>query len=228
MLPPPGLSSASGKPVVVKLDVAACTCRMAAFRVARSRTSGFLSRRSARRLHDRSSRGRSDHAQLGGRGVICFRLLMISAGFTRTAANRDANACCAAIRYSRWRWIFHPSIGSCARSRQYRGLSNLPDVRAVLRMGRAMVDLYYPSPLRHGSQTDHAGHRRHVRCGPRWSAVAAVQRPLRRIRISADRRVRRRRPLRHRRASSRQAAERQGDQALPEAEPVARDPRSLA
>src|SRR5580700_5979944 len=28
---------------------------------------------------------------------------------------------CAAIRYSRWRWIFHPSIGSCARSRQYRG-----------------------------------------------------------------------------------------------------------
>ena len=39
--------------------------------------------------------------------------------------------------------------------------------------------------LRHGSQTDHAGHRRHVRCGPRWSAVAAVQRPLRRIRISS-------------------------------------------
>ena len=47
---------------------------------------------------------------------------------------------------------------------------------------------------------------------PDLTAVAAVQRPLRRIRISAHRRVRRRGPLRHGRASSRQAAERQGDQ----------------
>ena len=88
---------------------------------------------------------------------------------------------CAAIRCSRWRLIFRPSIGSCARSRQYRGWRNLAgrsrraadgqgDGRSVLRV------------LRHGSQTDHAGHRRHVRCGPRWSAVATVQRPLRRIR----------------------------------------------
>ena len=52
---------------------------------------------------------------------------------------------CAAIRCSRWRWIFRPSIGSCARSRQYRGWRILPDVRAVLRMGRAMVDLYCES-----------------------------------------------------------------------------------
>ena len=52
---------------------------------------------------------------------------------------------CAAIRCSRWRSIFRPSIGSCARSRQYRGWRNLPDVRAVLRMGRAMVDLYCES-----------------------------------------------------------------------------------
>jgi hypothetical protein len=47
-----------------------------------------------------------------------------------------------------------------------------------------------------GSQADHARHRRHVRCRLRRPATAAVQRPLRRIRISADRRVRRRRTLR--------------------------------
>ena len=119
---------------------------------------------------------------------------------------------CAAIRCSRWRSIFRHRSGivlavdniavgeSAGRSR--RAADGQSDGRSVLRV------------FRHGSQTDHAGHRRHVRCDPRWSAVAAVQRPLRRIGISVDRRVRRRGSLRHRRASSRQAAERQGDQAL--------------
>ena len=81
--------------------------------------------------------------------VIRFRLLMISAGYED---GNDANA----LRRdpcSRWRSIFRPSIGSCARSRQYRGWSNLPDVRAVLRMGRAMVDLYCsPSRFPNGSR----------------------------------------------------------------------------
>ena len=57
--------------------------------------------------------------------------------------------------------------------------------------------------LSDGSQTDHARRRRHVRCGPRQPATAVVQRPLRRIRISADCRVRRRGPFHHRGASSR-------------------------
>ena len=81
---------------------------------------------------------------------------------------------CAAIRCSRWRSIFRPSMGivlavddlaggeSAGRSR--RAADGPRDGRSLLRV------------LRHGSQTDHAGHRRHVRCGPRWSAVAAVQR----------------------------------------------------
>jgi hypothetical protein len=37
--------------------------------------------------------------------------------------------------------IFRPSIGMCSQSTMSR-LENLPDVRALLRMGRAMVDLY--------------------------------------------------------------------------------------
>src|SRR5271165_1315799 len=90
------------------------------------------------------------------------------------------------------------------------------------RDGRSLLRVLFD-----GSQTDHARHRRHVRRGPRRPAIAAVQRALRRIRISADRRVRRRGPFHHRRASSRQTAQRQGDQALP-APAVARDPSQLA
>src|ERR1019366_7745133 len=58
-------------------------------------------------------------------------------------------------------------------------------------------------------------------------AIAAVQRALRRIWLSADRRVRRRGALHHRRASSRQTSRRQGDQSV-SAPPAAGDPRQLA
>jgi hypothetical protein len=73
-------------------------------------------------------------------------------------------------------------------------------------MGRAMVDLYCESfatvPKRITLDIDDT-----------FDAVHGGQQlrlfnALRRIWISADRRVRRRGPLRHRRASSRQAAER--------------------
>ena len=70
--------------------------------------------------------------------VIRFRLLMISAGYED---GNDANAPTAAIRYSRWRSIFRPSIGSWLAVDNI-AVGDLPDVRAVLRMGRAMVDLY--------------------------------------------------------------------------------------
>ena len=69
------------------------------------------------------------------------------------------------------------------------------------RHGRPLLRVVPP-----GSQAHHARHRRHVRRRPRRPAIAAVQCPLRRIRLSADRRVRRRGPLRHRRAASRQTA----------------------
>ena len=107
--------------------------------------------------------------------VIRFRLLMISAGYED---GNDANRRRAAIRCSRWRSIFAHRSGSCARSRQYRGWRILPDVRAVLRMGRAMVDLYcesfkprFPNGSRWTSTTTfdafHA-----------WSTGALFERPL--------------------------------------------------
>ena len=187
--------------------------------VARSRTAAS-GRRSARRLHDRSSRGRSDHAQLGGRhpfSTVDDQRRLRGRQRRQFAARRSDvqdGARSFAHRSGVVLAVDNIAVGEFA-GRSRPAADGQGDGRSVLRV------------LRHGSQTDHAGHRRHVRCDPRWSAVAAVQRPLRRIRISADRRVRRRGPLHHRRASPRQAAERQGDQALPEA-PVARDPRSLA
>ena len=219
MLPLPGLSSASGKPVVVKFDggLLSSDGGVLALREAEQRLR--VADRLAACMIDPRAVDQITHSLAD---VIRFRLLMISAGYED---GNDANSLRGDPMFKMALDLSPIDRELCSQSTISR-LENLPDVRALLRMGRAMVDLYC-EVLRHGSQTDHAGHRRHVRCDPRWSAVAAVQRPLRRIRISADRRVRRRGPLHHRRASPRQAAERQGDQALPEA-PVARDPRSLA
>ena len=96
----------------------------------------------------------------------------------------------------------------CSQSTISR-LENLPDARALSRLGRAMVDLYC-EVLSPGSQTDRARHRRHLRRRAWRPAIAVVQRALRRVRFSADRRVRRRRPFHHRRSASRQTAGRQG------------------
>ena len=64
----------------------------------------------------------------------------------------------------------------CSQSTISR-LENLPDARALLRMGRAMVDLYCDPSGR--SEADYARHRRHVRCGSWRPAVTALQCVLR-------------------------------------------------
>ena len=74
---------------------------------------------------------------------------------------------------------------------------------------------------------DHAGYRRHLRRGPWRPAVAPVQRPLRRIRLPADRRLRWRGPLRRRPAAPGEAAEGRRDPRL-SASPGAGDPQPLA
>ena len=207
MLPLPGLSSASGKPVVVKFDGGLLSSDGGVLALREVEQRLRVADRLAACMIDPRAADQITHSLAD---VIRFRLLMISAGYED---GNDANALRRDPMFKMALDLFAHRSGvvlavdniavgeSAGRSR--RAADGQGDGRSVLRV------------LRHGSQTDHAGHRRHVRCGPRWSAVAAVQRPLRRIRISADRRVRRRRPLRHRRASSRQAAERQGDQALP-------------
>src|SRR3954452_10573206 len=66
----------------------------------------------------------------------------------RTATTRRT---CAAIPCSRWRSTVRRRTGSCVRSPPSRvqptisRLENRPDVRSLLRMGRALVDLYCAS-----------------------------------------------------------------------------------
>ncbi len=206
-LPLPGLSSAFGKPFVVKFDGGLLSSDGGVLALREVEQRLRVADRLAACMIDPRAADQITHSLAD---VIRFRLLMISAGY------EDGNHANSLRRDPMFKMALDLSPIDrelCSQSTISR-LENLPDVRALLRMGRAMVDLYCESfatvPKRITLDID-------VRCGPRGSAVAAVQRPLRRIRISAGRRVRRRGPLHHRRASSRQAAERQGDQALPEA-----------
>ena len=76
------------------------------------------------------------------------------------------------------------------------------------RHGRALLRELPP-----GAAPHRAGHRRHLRCRPWRAAASAVQRPLRRIRLPADRGVRRRGPPGRRGAAPGLAAHRRRDRA---------------
>ena len=90
------------------------------------------------------------------------------------------------------------------------------------RHGRALLRI-----LRAGPEADHARHRRHLRRRPWRAAAAAVQRPLRRLRLPADRGVRRRGPVRRCGAAPGEAAEGLRDRrASASADPC--DPLALA
>ena len=154
--------------------------------------------------------------------IVGFRLLMIAAGYED---GNDASRLRGDPAFKMAMDLTPSERELCSQSTISR-LENLPDARALLRMGRAMVDLYCASfrevPKRIALDVDDAFEAVHG--GP---AVAVVQRPLRRLRVSADGRVRRRGPFCRGYAASGQAAERQGGQSVP-APAVARHPRQLA
>src|ERR1700685_1728760 len=138
MLPLPGLSSASGKPVVVKFDggllssdggVLALREVEQRLRVADRLAACMIAPRAA----DQITHSLAD--------VIRFRLLMISAGYED---GNDANALRRDPMFKMALDLSPIDRELCSQSTISR-LENLPDVRAVLRMGRAMVDLYCES-----------------------------------------------------------------------------------
>src|SRR5512132_635553 len=88
--------------------------------------------------------------------------------------------------------------------------------------GRRLLQLVPP-----GAEAHRPRYRRHLRCGAWRPAVAPVQRPLRRIRLPADRRLRCRWSLRHRPPAPGQAAEGRRDPGV-SAPPHPRDPSPLA
>ena len=218
MLPLPGVSSASGKPVVVKFDggLLSSDGGVLALREVEQRL------RVADRLADCMIDPRAaDQITHSFADVIRFRLLMISAGYED---GNDANSLRRDPMFKMALDLSPTDRELCSQS-TISQLENLPDVRALLRMGRAMVDLYsspsprFPNGSRWTSTTRSMRPTGVSSCG--CSTPTTTNTDFSRSSCSTAR------PLHHRRASSRQAAERQGDQALPEAS-VARDPRSLA
>ena len=138
MLPLPGLSSASGKPVVVKFDggLLSSDGGVLALREVeqRLRVANWL----AACMIDPRAADQITHSLAD---VIRFRLLMISAGYED---GNDANALRRDPMFKMALDLSPIDRELCSQSTVSR-LENLPDVRAVLRMGRAMVDLYCES-----------------------------------------------------------------------------------
>src|SRR6059058_1803924 len=85
--------------------------------------------------------------------IIRFRLLMIAGGYED---GNDANSLRVDPIFKMAHDLSPSDRDLCSQSTISR-LENLPDARALLRMGRAMVDLYCESSP--GSQTHHARHR---------------------------------------------------------------------
>jgi hypothetical protein len=116
--------------------------------------------------------------------IIRFRLLMIACGY-EDGIDADSLRGDPAFKMALGRL---PSAADLCSQSTISRLENRPDARALVRMGRAMVDLYCAS-FRQGATAHRAGHRRHVRRRP-WPAAAwSLQRPLRRARLPAHRRI---------------------------------------
>ena len=135
MLPLPGLSSASGKPVVVKFDGGLLSSDGGVLALREVEQRLRVADRLAACMIDPRAADQITHSLAD---VIRFRLLMISAGYED---GNDANWLRRDPMFKMALDLSPIDRELCSQSTISR-LENLPDVRAVLRMGRAMVDLY--------------------------------------------------------------------------------------
>ena len=138
MLPLPGLSSVSGKSIVVKFDggLLSSDGGILALREVEQRLR--VADRLAACLVDPRAAEQITHSLAD---IIRFRLLMISAGYEDGI---DANSLRSDPMFKMALDLTPSDRELCSQSTISR-LENLPDVRALLRMGRAMVDLYCES-----------------------------------------------------------------------------------
>jgi len=174
MLPLPGLSPVSGKHVEVKFDGGLLSSDGGVLALREVEQRLRLANRLAACIVDPRDPDQVTHSLAD---IIRFRLLMIGAGYED---GNDAN-CLRSDPMFKMALDLSPSDRELCSQSTISRLENLPNVRALLRMGRAMVDLYCESPraLRPGgSQANHARRRRHVRRGAWRPAVAVVQRAL--------------------------------------------------
>ena len=138
MLPLPGLSPVSGKRVEVKFDggLLSSDGGVLALREVDQRL-GVADRLAACMVDPRAP----DQITHSLAEIIRFRLLMIAAGYED---GNDAN-CLRSDPMFKMALDLTPSDRELCSQSTISRLENLPDVRALLRMGRAMVDLYCES-----------------------------------------------------------------------------------
>jgi Transposase DDE domain group 1 len=141
MLPVPGLSSASGKPVVVKFDGGLLSWDGGVLALREVEQRLRAGDRLAACMIDPRATDKITHSLAD---VIRFRLLMICAGCAGCEDGNDADALRRDPMFKMALDLSPIDRQLCSQSTISR-LENLPDVRAVLRMGRAMVDLYCES-----------------------------------------------------------------------------------
>ena len=133
--PLPGLSSVSGKSVVVKFDGGLLSSDGGVLALREVEQRLRVADRLAACMVDPRAPDQITHSLAD---VIRFRLLMISAGYEDEI---DAN-CLRSDPMFKMALDLTPSDRELCSQSTISRLENLPDVRALLRMGRAMVDFY--------------------------------------------------------------------------------------
>ena len=183
-LPLPDLSPVSGKTVIAKFDGGLLSSDGGILVLREIEQRLRVADRLAACIQDPRLPDQITHSLAD---IIRFRLLMIAAGYED---GNDASSLRTDPMFKMALDLSPSDRELCSQSTISR-LENLPDARALLRMGRAMVDLYCGSfrqvPRRITLDIDDT-------FDASWRpAIAALQCALRRIWFSADRRIRRRR-----------------------------------
>src|SRR5271157_1369357 len=138
MLPLPGLSPVSGKRVEVKFDGGLLSSDGGVLALREVDQRLRVADRLAACMVDPRAPDQITHSLAD---IIRFRLLMIAAGYED---GNDAN-CLRSDPMFKMALDLTPSDRELCSQSTISRLENLPDARALLRMGRAMVDLYCES-----------------------------------------------------------------------------------
>src|SRR5271170_7969805 len=138
MLPLPGLSSVSGKNVIAKFDGGLLSSDGGILTLREIEGRLRVAERMAACIQDPRA---SHHVTHSMAEIIRFRLLMIAAGYED---GNDADSLRSDPMF-KMALDLTPSDRELCSQPTISRLENLPDARALLRMGRAMVDLYCES-----------------------------------------------------------------------------------
>ena len=138
MLPLPGLSPVSGKAIVAKFDGGLLSSDGGILVLREVEQRLRIADRMAACIKDPRAPDQITH---GLADIIRFRLLMIAAGY-EDGNDADTLRCDPMFKMA---LDLSPSDRELCSQSTISRLENLPDARALLRMGRAMVDLYCES-----------------------------------------------------------------------------------